>query len=96
MEITIDDDGDIRFANTASNLDEIQVEKIFDRFYTVENARTSTGPGLSIARSLAERMNGSVTVSYDGGRLAITVSFARESTTARNEARHGFSLRVFS
>lgn len=41
-------------------------------------------------------MNGSVTVSYDGGRLAITVSFARESTTARNEARHGFSLRVFS
>lgn len=63
------------FANTAQKLDEIQVGKIFDRFYTVENARTSTGLGLSIARSLAERMNGSVTASYNDGKLLITVSF---------------------
>lgn len=79
LEITLNDDADILFVNTASNLDAVQVGKIFDRFYTVENARTSTGLGLSIARSLAERMNGSVTASYDSGRLAITVSFTRAS-----------------
>lgn len=33
--------------------DETQVKKLFNRFYTVENARTSTGLGLSIARTLA-------------------------------------------
>ena len=80
LEITLTDGGEIIFANTASNLDEIQVGKIFARFYTVENARTSTGLGLSIARSLAERMNGKITASYHGGRLVITVSFAQELT----------------
>ncbi|MGN0549584.1 MAG: sensor histidine kinase [Acutalibacteraceae bacterium] len=75
LEITLTDSGTIIFSNTASNLDEIQVGKIFDRFYTVENARTSTGLGLSIARSLAERMNGSITASYSGGKLTVTVSF---------------------
>lgn len=80
LDITLTDGGNIIFANTASNLDEIQVGRIFDRFYTVENARTSTGLGLSIARSLAERMNGSITASYNGGRLVITVSFHQELT----------------
>lgn len=75
LEITLTDDGKIIFANRASNLDEIQVGKIFDRFYTVENARTSTGLGLSIARGLAERMGGRITASYTCGRLVITVSF---------------------
>lgn len=80
LEITLTDEGEIIFSNTAANLDEIQVGKIFDRFYTVENARTSTGLGLSIARSLAERMNGNITASYNGGRLVITVSFNHELT----------------
>lgn len=63
-EITLNDSGEIIFTNTATGLDEIQVGKIFDRFYTVENARTSTGLGLSIARSLAERMGGKISASY--------------------------------
>ena len=82
LEITLTDGGEIIFSNTASKLDEIQVEKIFDRFYTVENARTSTGLGLSIARSLAERMDAGVTALYDGGKLVITVSFDRETASA--------------
>ena len=83
LEIILNDSGKIIFTNTATGLDEIQVGKIFDRFYTVENARTSTGLGLSIARSLAECMGGKISASYGNKKLSINVDFgaknARES-----------------
>ena len=40
------------------------MEKLFERFYTVESARNSTGIGLSIARLLTERMGGDITAEY--------------------------------
>ncbi|MGN0545923.1 MAG: sensor histidine kinase [Acutalibacteraceae bacterium] len=79
LEITLNDGGKIIFTNTASGLDEIQVGKIFDRFYTVENARISTGLGLSIARSLAERMGGKISASYGNEKLSIIVDFGAEN-----------------
>lgn len=75
LEISLNDLGLITFSNTAAGLDEIQVAKLFDRFYTVEDARTSTGLGLSIARNLAERMNGEMSASYDGSKLTVSVNF---------------------
>ncbi|MGN0574276.1 MAG: sensor histidine kinase, partial [Acutalibacteraceae bacterium] len=79
LEITLNDSGKIIFTNTATGLDEIQVGKIFDRFYTVENARTSTGLGLSIARSLAERMGGKISASYGNEKLSVIVDFGAEN-----------------
>lgn len=67
--------GEITFTNTATSLDKIQVGKLFDRFYTVEAARTSTGLGLSIARNLTRRMNGQITASYSNDKLVISVIF---------------------
>ena len=67
--------GDAVFSNSAPDLDEVQVGRLFDRFYTVEAARGSTGLGLSIARSLAERMGGTVDAGYSDGRLYIYVRF---------------------
>ncbi|MGN1316785.1 MAG: sensor histidine kinase [Acutalibacteraceae bacterium] len=75
LDIIMDDSGKIIFTNTATGLDEIQVGKIFDRFYTVENARTSTGLGLSIARTLAERMGGKTSASYSNEKLSVVVDF---------------------
>ena len=68
-------DGTIVFANTASNLDEVQVGRLFDRFYTVESARQSTGLGLSISKLLTEQMGGQIFARLDGARLSITLRF---------------------
>lgn len=75
LQIELNDSGEIFFSNTASSLDETQVKKLFNRFYTVENARTSTGLGLSIARTLAERMNGDISATYIDPRLVICIKF---------------------
>ena len=75
LDITLLETGEIIFANRASSLDEVQVEKLFDRFYTVEEARKSTGLGLSIARTLVEQMHGKIDAGYHAGRLTITICF---------------------
>ena len=75
LQIVLNNFGEITFSNTATGLDETQVAKLFDGFYTVENARTSTGLGLSIARTLVERMNGIISASYTNSKLAICIQF---------------------
>ena len=56
LDVVLSPDGAITLSNTAPALDEVQVGRLFDRFYTVETVRGSTGLGLSIARALTERM----------------------------------------
>jgi hypothetical protein len=73
LEITLSDTGDITFSNMSQRLSAVEVEQLFDRFYTVEAARNSTGLGLSIARTLVERMGGTITASYDNKRLTIRI-----------------------
>lgn len=77
LEISLDDGGVITFANHASMLDGIDVGRLFERFYTVESARNSTGLGLSIARSLVERMGGVISADYSMNILCIKIRFLR-------------------
>ena len=65
----------IRFQNTASRLDKLQAERLFDRFYTVESARSSTGLGLSIAKELTEKMGGSISAEYEQSSLTVILRF---------------------
>lgn len=74
LEITLSDTGEITFTNTAKELSAVEVEQLFDRFYTVEAAHHSTGLGLSIARTLVERMGGTITADYENSRLTITIT----------------------
>lgn len=73
LNITLTDTGKITFSNTASDLSEVDVKRLFDRFYTVENARKSTGLGLSISRVLIEQMNGTISAQYENGKLNICI-----------------------
>ena len=75
LKITLSDSGEIIFANSAEGLDPIQAEQLFDRFYTVEAARNSTGLGLAIAKTLVERMGGSISAEYKGKILCIRIFF---------------------
>lgn len=73
LEISLFENGEIVFANTASKLDVVEVEKLFDRFYTVETAKNSTGLGLSIAKTLVEQMRGEISAKYKDGKLYIKI-----------------------
>ncbi len=75
LEIKLNKDGTIIFKNRTNNLDKTSVEKIFDRYYTVENARKSNGIGLSIAKQLVELNNGTISAKYDNGYLIIEIFF---------------------
>ncbi len=73
LEIELTKDGELRFTNTAPDLDEVTVGRLFDRFFTVEAARGATGLGLAIARALTEQMGGTIGAAYNGGRLTVWV-----------------------
>jgi signal transduction histidine kinase len=75
LAVTLTDGGDLIFANSAASLSEVQVGKLFDRFFSVEAARNSTGLGLSIAKSLVESMGGSIGADYRDGMLFIRMKF---------------------
>ena len=75
LSVTLTDNGIIRFSNTAYNLNDVQVERLFDRFYTLENARKSTGLGLSISKILVEQMNGTISAIYENEKLNISIEF---------------------
>ncbi len=75
LSVVLEPDGSITLSNAAPELDEVQVGRLFDRFYTVESARRSPGLGLSIARSLTERMGGTIAARYEEGRLAVALFF---------------------
>lgn len=73
LSVSLSVDGTVVFSNRASQLTSVQVEKLFDRFYTVEAARNSTGLGLSIARTLVEQMGGTISASVEKGVLSIVL-----------------------
>ena len=79
LSITLADDGKIIFSNTASSLSQVEVKRLFERFYTVKNAKNGTGLGLSIARILAEQMNAEIYAEYDNRQLRICLCLPEAS-----------------
>lgn len=75
FKVELQEDGTIIFSNKAILLDATTVQKIFDRYFSVENAKESTGIGLSIAKQLVELNNGSIGAKYIKDTLFIIIKF---------------------
>lgn len=73
FHIKLSGKGEITLSNEASKLTAIEVNNLFDRFYTVENAGKSTGLGLSIVKILVEQADGTIDAKYEAGRLSLCV-----------------------
>lgn len=71
LKVVLTETGEILFQNRASGLSQVEADRLFDRFFTVENAKGSTGLGLSIAKQLTEKMGGSIRAEWKNGNLSI-------------------------
>lgn len=79
LTVTLTPDGTVTFANRVENLSRVQANQLFDRFFTVETARSSTGLGLSIAKLLTEKMGGRIAAELCDGKLCIRTGFPERS-----------------
>ena len=67
--------GTIEFSNKTDKLDQVSLEKMFDRYYTVRNAKKSNGIGLSIAKQLVDLSGGKIKAKYKNNSLIIEIKF---------------------
>lgn len=86
FQLTLEENNDVAcivFENDCEGLEETDLERLFDRFYTVDYARShdSTGLGLTIAKQLVEKMggtiNGSLVNKNDIQYLQMVIKFER-------------------
>ena len=65
--------------NPVSDVDQIDVEKIFDRFYKADSSRNTqgTGLGLSITKLLVEKMGASISAYAGEGFIGIRIDFTK-------------------
>jgi len=75
LSVTMTEDGEITFSNKSAALSPVLVARLFDKFFTLDTARASTGLGLSIAKHLTEQMNGTISAVYNNGSVYITVKY---------------------
>lgn len=67
----------LRVSNLTNTIEEGDIDRIFDRFYTTDlsRSRKTTGLGLAIVKRFTVQMNGSVKASLEGKRFTIQIGF---------------------
>lgn len=75
LNIVLSKDGKIKFINKTDQIDKTSLDKIFNRYYTVKNARKPSGIGLAIAKQLVILNGGDIEAKYDKGNLNIEITF---------------------
>ncbi len=75
LKVRMTADGVIEFSNDTDELDFTRLGKLFDRYYTVQDAKRSSGVGLSIARQLVDLSGGTIDAIYQAYVLKIMIRF---------------------
>ena len=75
ININLSSNGKISISNKTNKLDRTSIGKLFDRYYTVENAKDNSGIGLSIAKHLVEFNNGNIKAIYKKKILTVEIDF---------------------
>ncbi len=67
----------LRVSNRTESIEQKDLDRIFERFYTTDTSRThkATGLGLAIVKQFAEHMNGEVAASLEEGIFSIEIVF---------------------
>lgn len=78
VEIVIDGNGIFTVKNTTSELNNIDINMLFQKFYTVDTSRSNgnTGLGLYIVKELLNKIDGGIEeISYKNNILTISIYF---------------------
>ena len=75
FNIKLYNNGIIEFSNQADGLDQVSLEQLFDRYYTVKSTKKSNGIGLSIAKQLVDLSGGKIEAKYKNNILKIKIEF---------------------
>ena len=75
FNVQMDEKGNITFSNYAPNMDSVEANKLLDRYYTISDAKASSGIGLSISNEIVQEMGGELKVRLDNKRLYISIIY---------------------
>ena len=76
---------EIAVSNRTDSIEEADMERIFDRFYTTDQSRTrkTTGLGLAIVKRFTQKMGGSVSAELQEGIFTIRLIFSEYQGAAK-------------
>lgn len=81
VEIVNTDMVEVRFQNLIEEgyRDELEIEKLFEKFYTADLSRSqsNSGLGLYIVKLLSEKMKGGVSASLEDNKLIVNLLLCR-------------------
>ena len=75
FRVEMDEKGNTTFSNYAPNMNSVEANRLLDRYYTISDAKASSGIGLSISKEIVEEMGGSMRVRLEKGRLYISITY---------------------
>ena len=75
FKVEMDEKGNTIFSNLSPNMDSVEANKLLDRYYTISDAKASSGIGLSISKEMLQEMGGELKVKLENNRLYISITY---------------------